>query len=216
MQSLLNQRVERQEQKMLVGGILLYRDSFIVGVNYSDLCCVAAGCLYYPLDGNLLARDTNLVPIKEEIRKLEQQFGEDYSLMDYRPPLKQRYILLAEYTATSLGELNELLERLNRQFHATCYCPSQDREFAQASQLCQPLTSVHKKEFLVSNFESIMGEPERCRVMDGCKRLLNKDPELVLAASVAINQLENEKFMVDPVSRGDIDSREKEVALSYA
>jgi hypothetical protein len=156
-----------------------------------------------------------MIPIKEEIRKLEKQFGDDYSLMDYRPPLKQRYILLAEHTATSLNDLNELLERLNRQFHGRCYCPSQDREFAQASGICQPLTSIHKKEFLVSNFESIMGEPERCRVMDGCKRLLNKDPELVLAASVAINQLEQTKFMVDPARRSDIESKEKEVALSY-
>jgi hypothetical protein len=215
MQNLVNQRSERQEQKQLIGGILIYRDSFIVGVNYSDLCCVAAGCLYYPLDGNLLARDTNMVPIKEEIRKLEKQFGEDYSLTDYRPPLKQRYILLAEHTATSLIEMNELLERLNRQFEARCYCPSQDREFAQASGLCQPLTSIHKKEFLVSNFESIMGEPERCRVMDGCKRLLNKDPEVVLAASVAINQLENERFMVDHVERGNIESKEMEIGASY-
>ena len=215
MQTLLNQRVEKQEQKLLVGGVLLYRDSFAVGVNYSDLCCVATGCLYYPLDGNLLARDTNMVPIKEILRKLEQQFGKNYSLMDYRPPLRQRYIILAEHSAISLNELNELLARLHRQFEARCHCPSQDREFAQASQLCQPLTSIHKKEFLVSNFESIMGEPERCRVMDGCKRLLNKDPELVLAASVAINMLEQTKFMVDHQSRSQIDSREKEVALSY-
>ena len=216
MQALLNQRVEKQERKLLVGGVLLYRDSFYVGVNYTDLTCVAAGCLYFPLDGNLLASDTKMYPINEILRKLKEDFGKEYSLSDYRPPLEQKYIILAEYTATSLIELNELLERLNRQFHARCACPSQDREFAQASQLCLPLTSVHKKEFLVANFESIMEEPDRVKVLDGCRRLLNKDPELVLAASVAIHQLEQTKFMVDHVSRSQIDSRERELSESYS
>lgn len=215
MQALLNQRTEKQSKKLLVGGFALHRDSVGVGVNYEALCCVAEGVLYYPIDGNELASDTRLHPIREILRELKEQHGEEYSLVDYRPPLKQIYVVLAEYTGTSLRELNELLERLQRQFEARCYCPSQDREFAAASQLCQPV-SVHDKDFLVSNFESIIEEPGRVKVLHNCVRLQNKDPEIVLGASVALHQLENTDFMKDPVDRGRIESSERTLGASYS
>ena len=200
---------------MLIGGLLLYRDSVFVGVNYEALFCVVVGCLFYPADGNLLANDTRPYPIREILRELKEIHGEKYQLLDYRPLLKQKYVVLAEYTATSLRELNDILERLHRQFEARCFCPSQDRDFAAASQLCQPVTA-HDKDFLIAQVESIMEAPERVKIMDNAKRLQNRDQEAVLAAAVAFYQLEQEDFMQDPADYSRIEESEQSFSLSYS
>ena len=215
MQALFNQRCEKQSKRLLIGGLLLYRDSVFVGVNYEVLYCVVVGCLFYPADGNLLASDTRLYPIREILRELKELHGEGYQLQDYRPPLKQRYVVLAEYTATSLRELNDILERLQRQFEARCFCPSQDRDFAAASQLCQPVTA-HDKDFLIAQVESIMEEPDRVKIMDNAKRLQNRDQEAVLAAAVVFHQLEQEDFMQDPEDYHRIEEKEQSFSLSYS
>jgi hypothetical protein len=75
MHVLINQRTELQDQKLLLGGILLYRGSAYIGVNYTDLCAVTMAGLYYPLDGNQLANNTRMVPTREILQDLEAQFG---------------------------------------------------------------------------------------------------------------------------------------------
>jgi hypothetical protein len=197
-----------------------------VGVNYEGLCCVALGALYYPIDGNELARDTRLYPIREILRQLEKDFGEDYSLMDYQPPLKQKYIILAEHTAIDLRDLNEILERLQRQLEARCYCAVQDRSYAESSMLCQTLNigvrrSKKSKDvednrgFLVANFVSVMDEPGRVAGLDSCKRLANKDADLVLAAACGLYPLEKHDYTRDPADRSRIESSEQALGASY-
>jgi hypothetical protein len=215
MHVLINQRTELQDQKLLLGGILLYRGSAYIGVNYTDLCAVTMAGLYYPLDGNQLANNTRMVPTREILQDLEAQFGPKYSLHDYRPPLKQKYVILGEHTATTLIELNTLLERFQRQMESRCYCPAQEKSFAAAGQICLPISTVDK-EFLVSNFHSTMSEAGRIRTLDNCKRLINMDAEMVLAASVALHQLDQTEFMRDPVRRSGMESRERELSASYA
>jgi hypothetical protein len=134
--------------------------------------------------------------------------------MDYKAPLKQRYVILAEHSATSLAELNDVTERLQRQFEARCFCPAQDSAYSDSTQLSLPV-KVTDKVFLVNSFQSVMAEQDRVKVLDNCKRLLNSDEELILAASVAMHQLEATKFMVDDKSRRGVESRERELSASY-
>jgi hypothetical protein len=215
MQSLLNQRTEKQDRKLLIGGLICYRDSIAVGLNYEGKYAVVVGALYYPPHGHDLVNDKNLVPIREIIRDLVDEYGEKWSPHDYRPPQKARYIVLAEYTGTSLSDLNEILERLCRQFEARCYCPSQHRDFASNSQLCQPVNTVHDKDFLVANVESILEEPGRVRVMQGCQRLANRDGEAVLAAAVAFYEIERRNFMEDPRNYACFEEKERAFIESY-
>ena len=215
MQSLLNQRTEKQDRKLLIGGLIVYRDSVTVGVNYEAKYAVVVGALYYPTSGHELHQDKTLMPIREIRAKLEEQHGEEWSPYDYRPPRKARYIVLAEYTATSLGDLNDMLDRLHRTFEARAYCPSQDRDFAAASQLCSPITTAHDKDFLVSNVESILEEPGRVKVMQSCQRLANRDAEAVLAAAVAFYELEKRNFMEEPRNYRAFEDKERGLIESY-
>ena len=215
MQALLNQRVEKQERKLLIGGLLVYRDSVTVGVKYEAKYAVVVGALYHPVSGHELESDKTLMPIREIRAQLKEQYGEEWSPYDYRPPRKARYIVLAEYSGTSLGDLNDILQRLQRQFEARAYCPSQDRDFAAASQLCQPVSTVHDKDFLVSNVESILEEPGRVKVMQSCQRLANRDAEAVLAAAVAFYELEKRNFMEEPRNYRAFEDKERGLIESY-
>jgi hypothetical protein len=216
MQSLLNQRTEKQERKLLIGGLIVHRDSVTVGVNYEAKYAVVVGALYYPVFGHELESDKNLMPIREIRAELDAQYGEEWSPHDYRAPQKARHIVLAEYTATSLGDLNDVLDRLHRQFEARCFCPAQDRDFAAASQLCQPVSTVHDKDFLISNAESILEEPGRVKVMQSCQRLANRDTEGVLAAAVAFYELERRNFRADPTDYRRLEEKEKDFIVSYS
>jgi hypothetical protein len=215
MQQLMNQRTEKQDHKLLVGALILHRDGFVVGVNFEPKYCVAVGALYYPASGHELSSDGNLLPMKQIIADLMQQYGEGWSPHDYRPPQKARYIVLAEYTATSLGDLNDLLDRLYRRFEARSYCPSQDRDFASASQLCQPVNTVHDKDFLIAHAESILEEPGRVKLMQSCQRLVNRDREAVLAAACAFYQLERRNFREDPRNYRAFEEKERSFIESY-
>jgi hypothetical protein len=212
MSVLSNSLIEKSEGKIVIDNKAVYwRDSFVVAVLHEQKYLLLTALPLYPQNWITLYHNKDQYPSKQIIESIQDKFHGDEER--YRPPTKLRIDVLDEAKPRNLDELYRIVEDCKRRLDARVYAPNWERDFSQTKHHAVCLEG--DRAFFKGLAQSALDE-DRVQVSNEAKSLLSREDSAMIAFGICVSALDTMNPYRGGSRGGNFESREKEVALSYA